>query len=271
MPLWPGMDRSITSTSSSVVRTRSIASRPLAASPDHAQVDLLGEELPQAGAHDGVVVHNADFDHLLPFVVVSRPFCVATCRYPGQHRLFPNLMRRQLLGDLMRWLAFPEDGHQPDARGPGGAGAHRHQRGRLPAVHRALDGCRRSAAARAARSTSCCRTCSMPKPVSAAILLTGDARYLEPYNARRRRDRTATWTRCRRLYAAAPGELAQRWASSPSNVPRKLAEMDMTRAHAQEGNEDAWKFVLHDRCRQGGDGCHPRAGRRADRDQRRRH
>ena len=33
MPLCPGIDRSITSTSSSVVRTSSIASRPLAASP----------------------------------------------------------------------------------------------------------------------------------------------------------------------------------------------------------------------------------------------
>jgi len=33
MPLWPGMERSITSTSMSVVRTRSMASRPLPASP----------------------------------------------------------------------------------------------------------------------------------------------------------------------------------------------------------------------------------------------
>src|SRR4051812_10570611 len=33
MPLWPGIDRSMMITSSSVVRTRSIASRPLAASP----------------------------------------------------------------------------------------------------------------------------------------------------------------------------------------------------------------------------------------------
>src|SRR5260370_5112659 len=33
IPLWPGMDRSINSTSISWARTRSMASRPLAASP----------------------------------------------------------------------------------------------------------------------------------------------------------------------------------------------------------------------------------------------
>ena len=40
-----------------------MASRPLAASPDDAQVDLFGEELLQPRAHDGVVVDDADFDN----------------------------------------------------------------------------------------------------------------------------------------------------------------------------------------------------------------
>ena len=30
----------------------------------HPQIDVLGEKLAQPGAHDGVVVHNSDLDHL---------------------------------------------------------------------------------------------------------------------------------------------------------------------------------------------------------------
>jgi signal transduction histidine kinase len=77
---------------------------------------------------------------------------------------------------------------------------------------------------------------------SRGYLLTGDARYLEPYNA-------------------AVAEIGQqldalRLTYKPSadeyvilpqltrNVQRKLAEMDLSVRMRKQGNEDAWKFVL---------------------------
>jgi hypothetical protein len=50
----------MTRTSISVFRTRSIASRPLAAFADHPHVDHLGQELAQTTPHDRVIVNDGD-------------------------------------------------------------------------------------------------------------------------------------------------------------------------------------------------------------------
>ena len=62
MPLWPGMSRSSSSTSSVWVRTRSMASRPERRLGHHADVVVLVEEGAQRAARDGVVIRNAHAD-----------------------------------------------------------------------------------------------------------------------------------------------------------------------------------------------------------------
>ncbi len=73
-------------------------------------------------------------------------------------------------------------------------------------------------------------------------LLTGDTKYLEPYDIATA-DINQTLDALRRLYAAYPQELAEFNALS-RNVSRKLAEMDLSVRMRQQGNEEAWKFVL---------------------------
>ncbi|MEJ8854283.1 CHASE3 domain-containing protein [Variovorax robiniae] len=73
-------------------------------------------------------------------------------------------------------------------------------------------------------------------------LLTGEARYREPY------DKAVTeiggnLARLRVLYAARPDELA-RTERLADHVARKLAEMDVSIRLRERGSEDAWKFVL---------------------------
>ena len=73
-------------------------------------------------------------------------------------------------------------------------------------------------------------------------LLTGDQRYLEPYE-----NATAVINQnldlLRTLYVPHPDELAV-FADLSRNVQRKLAEMDVSVRLRKQGNEDAWKFVL---------------------------
>ena len=73
-------------------------------------------------------------------------------------------------------------------------------------------------------------------------LLTGDARYLEPYEAA-----TAVIAHnldvLRALYVTHPSE-QEVFAELSRNVQRKLAEMDVSVRLRKRGNEDAWKFVL---------------------------
>ncbi|HQR98714.1 MULTISPECIES: CHASE3 domain-containing protein [unclassified Polaromonas] len=73
-------------------------------------------------------------------------------------------------------------------------------------------------------------------------LLTGDPKYLEPYDAA-----TAalnhTLDTLRGHYTAYPAELAEFGLLSRS-VSRKLAEMDLSVRMRKQGNEEAWKFVL---------------------------
>ena len=73
-------------------------------------------------------------------------------------------------------------------------------------------------------------------------LLTGDARYLEPYE-----NATSVIAEnldeLRTMYIAQPHELSL-FAELSRNVQRKLAEMDVSVRLRKQGHEDAWKFVL---------------------------
>jgi signal transduction histidine kinase len=76
---------------------------------------------------------------------------------------------------------------------------------------------------------------------SRGYLLTGDPRYLEPYN-------TAVAEIGQNLDAlrqsySSPEEVGT-LAQLSRNVQRKLAEMDLSVRMRKQGNEDAWKFVL---------------------------
>ncbi|MDP2449133.1 MAG: CHASE3 domain-containing protein [Polaromonas sp.] len=73
-------------------------------------------------------------------------------------------------------------------------------------------------------------------------LLTGDPKYLEPYDAATA-DLNQTLDTLRGHYAASPAELAEFGLLSRS-VSRKLAEMDLSVRMRKQGNEEAWKFVL---------------------------
>ena len=77
---------------------------------------------------------------------------------------------------------------------------------------------------------------------SRGYLLTGDPRYLEPYNpavAEIGQQLDAV----RLIYAPSADEHAI-LGQLTRNVQRKLAEMDLSVRMRKQGNEDAWKFVL---------------------------
>lgn len=73
-------------------------------------------------------------------------------------------------------------------------------------------------------------------------LLTGDPRYLEPYDVALA-DISQTMDTLRQVYASDPVE-SQTLAQLGRNVQRKLTEMDLSVRMRKQGNEDAWKFVL---------------------------
>lgn len=73
-------------------------------------------------------------------------------------------------------------------------------------------------------------------------LLTGDPKYLEPYDAATA-DLNQTLDTLRRHYTASPAELTE-FALLSRSVSRKLAEMDLSVRMRKQGNEEAWKFVL---------------------------
>jgi signal transduction histidine kinase len=77
---------------------------------------------------------------------------------------------------------------------------------------------------------------------SRGYLLTGDPRYLEPYNAAiaelgQQLDALRVAYSTESEESAVLGELTR-------NVQRKLTEMDLSVRMRKQGNEDAWKFVL---------------------------
>jgi signal transduction histidine kinase len=73
-------------------------------------------------------------------------------------------------------------------------------------------------------------------------LLTGDERYLEPYNAALA-DIDHNLDTLRQLFTPYREQLAE-FGLMSRHVSRKLAEMDLSVRMRKEGNEDAWKFVL---------------------------
>jgi len=77
---------------------------------------------------------------------------------------------------------------------------------------------------------------------SRGYLLTGDPRYLEPYNAAIA-EIGQQLDALRLIYTANAEEYAV-LAQLNRNVQQKLAEMDLSVRMRKQGNEDAWKFVL---------------------------
>ena len=77
---------------------------------------------------------------------------------------------------------------------------------------------------------------------SRGYLLTGDPRYLEPYNAAVA-EIGQQLDALRLVYTPSADEFTT-LAQLTRNVQRKLAEMDLSVRMRKQGNEDAWKFVL---------------------------
>lgn len=77
---------------------------------------------------------------------------------------------------------------------------------------------------------------------SRGYLLTGDPRYLEPYNVAVA-EISQQLDGLRNTYPPGAPEQAT-LAELTRNVQRKLAEMDLSVRMRKQGNEDAWKFVL---------------------------
>jgi signal transduction histidine kinase len=77
---------------------------------------------------------------------------------------------------------------------------------------------------------------------SRGYLLTGDPRYLEPYNAAVA-EIGHQLDALRSAYTPNADEF-NTLAQLTRNVQRKLAEMDLSVRMRKQGNEDAWKFVL---------------------------
>src|SRR5438067_7979467 len=75
---------------------------------------------------------------------------------------------------------------------------------------------------------------------SRGYLLTGDPRYLEPYNAAVAQIGEHL-DGLRLTYNANPDDY-NTLAQLTRNVQRKLAEMDLSVRMRKQGNEDAWKF-----------------------------
>ncbi|HEX7889644.1 MAG TPA: CHASE3 domain-containing protein [Ramlibacter sp.] len=77
---------------------------------------------------------------------------------------------------------------------------------------------------------------------SRGYLLTGDPRYLEPYNAALAQI-SQNLDNLRNSYLPQATETAT-VTQLTRNVQRKLAEMDLSVRMRKQGNEEAWKFVL---------------------------
>jgi signal transduction histidine kinase len=77
---------------------------------------------------------------------------------------------------------------------------------------------------------------------SRGYLLTGDPRYLEPYNSAVS-EISKQLDGLRTIFTPSADEFAM-LAQLTRNTQRKLAEMDLSVRMRKQGNEDAWKFVL---------------------------
>jgi signal transduction histidine kinase len=74
-------------------------------------------------------------------------------------------------------------------------------------------------------------------------LLTGDARYLEPYDAALA-EVNSTLDSLRQFFTPYKEELIE-FSVLSRNVSRKLAELDLSVRMRKDGQEEAWKFVLN--------------------------
>ena len=74
------------------------------------------------------------------------------------------------------------------------------------------------------------------------FLLTGDERYLQPYEAATA-GLNQTIETLRGSYLTTPEELGELTELS-RNISRKLAEMDLSVRLRKQGNEEAWRFIL---------------------------
>ena len=74
-------------------------------------------------------------------------------------------------------------------------------------------------------------------------LLTGNETYLEPYD-KAVATVHANLDELRNRYLKSPDDL-QQFANLSREVSRKLAEMELSLRLRRQGNEDAWKFILH--------------------------
>lgn len=73
-------------------------------------------------------------------------------------------------------------------------------------------------------------------------LLTGEARYREPYDAAAKQINNQL-AALRKLYEGKPAE-TDKLAMLTDHIMRKLAEIEMTVRLRESGNDDAWKFVV---------------------------
>lgn len=74
-------------------------------------------------------------------------------------------------------------------------------------------------------------------------LLTGNETYLEPYDKAVASVQT-NLDGLRSLFMESPGDM-QEFALLSRQISRKLAEMELSLRLRRQGNEDAWKFILH--------------------------
>ncbi|MFN4117326.1 CHASE3 domain-containing protein [Acidovorax sp.] len=74
-------------------------------------------------------------------------------------------------------------------------------------------------------------------------LLTGDESYLEPYDKAVGSVQT-NLDRLRAQFMSSPADM-QEFALLSRQISRKLAEMELSLRLRRQGNEDAWKFILH--------------------------
>lgn len=74
-------------------------------------------------------------------------------------------------------------------------------------------------------------------------LLTGNETYLEPYDKAVATVQT-NLDRLRNQFMDSPGDM-QEFALLSRQISRKLAEMELSLRLRRQGNEDAWKFILH--------------------------
>lgn len=74
-------------------------------------------------------------------------------------------------------------------------------------------------------------------------LLTGDESYLEPYDKAVGAVQT-NLDRLRAQFMSSPEDM-QEFALLSRQISRKLAEMELSLRLRRQGNEDAWKFILH--------------------------